>query len=111
MPFRLYNSPATFERLLENVQAGLNYKICFVYIDDIIVFGCTFGENLDNLKPVFCKLEIVGLKLRAKKKCSLFKKEVLFLDYKLSGKGIKTDPHKVSIICSWPVPIVKQDPL
>lgn len=40
--FGLCNSPATFERLMETVLAGLNYKICLVYIDDIIVFGRTF---------------------------------------------------------------------
>lgn len=104
MPFGLCNSPATFERLMETVLAGLNYKICLVYIDDIIVFGRTFEETLDNLEQVFGKLEISGLKLKAKK-CSLFKKEVLFLGYKVSGKGIQTDPQKVLIISNWPVPM------
>lgn len=104
MPFGLCNSPATFVRLMETVLAGLNYKICLVYIDDIIVFGRTFEETLDNLEQVFGKLENAGLKLKAKK-CSLFKKEVLFLGYKVSGKGIHTDPQKVSIISKWPVPM------
>lgn len=104
MPFGLCNSSATFERLMETVLAGLNYKMCLVYIDDIIVFGRTFEETLDNLEQVFGKLENAGLKLKVKK-CFLFKKEVLLLGYKVSGKGIQTDPQKVSIISNWPLPM------
>lgn len=69
MPFGLCNSRTTFERLMETVLAGLNYKICLVYIDDIIVFERTFEETLNNLEQVFGKLENAGLKLKAKK-CS-----------------------------------------
>lgn len=68
------------------------------------MFGRTFEETLDNLEQVFGKLQKAGLKLKAKK-CSLFKKEVLFLGYKVSVKRIQTDPQKVSFIFSWPVPI------
>lgn len=48
MPFGLCNSPATFERLMEVVLAGLNFNVCLVYIDDIIIFGKTFDETLQN---------------------------------------------------------------
>ena len=104
MPFGLCNSPATFERLMETVLAGLNYKICLVYIDDIIVFGSTFEDTLHNLEQVFQKLEEAGLKLKAKK-CNLFKKEVLFLGYRVSGDGIQTDPQTITAVENWPTPL------
>ena len=39
MPCGLCNAPATFERLMETVLAGLNWQICLIYLDDIIVHG------------------------------------------------------------------------
>ena len=45
MPFGLCNAPATFEKLMETVLAGFNWKICLIYLDDIIVIGKTF-ENM-----------------------------------------------------------------
>jgi hypothetical protein len=104
MPFGLCNSPTTFERLMETMLAGLNYKICLVYIDNIIVFGRIFEDTLLNLEQVFKKLEEAGLKLKSKK-CTLFKNEILFLGYKVSGEGIHTDPQKISSIENWPIPL------
>ncbi|GBL91655.1 Retrovirus-related Pol polyprotein from transposon 17.6 [Araneus ventricosus] len=49
MPFGLCNAPATFERLMETVLHGLSSEACLVYLDDIIIFGGTFAEHLNNL--------------------------------------------------------------
>jgi hypothetical protein len=56
MPFGLCNAPAAFERLMESVLRGLTYEPCLVYLDDVIVIGCTFQEQLDNLWKVFLRL-------------------------------------------------------
>lgn len=53
---------------------------------------------------MFKKLQSAGYKLKASK-CTLFKKEVLFLGYKVSGDGIQTDPEKVAVEQKWHVPI------
>ena len=39
MRFGLCNAPATFQRLMENVLAGLAHDKCLVYLDDILVIG------------------------------------------------------------------------
>ena len=50
LPFGLCNAPATFERLMETVLAGLQWDICLIYLDDIITFGKSFEEAVENLK-------------------------------------------------------------
>ena len=59
---------------METVLAGLNWQICLIYIDDIIVHGESFEAMLTNLDSVLCKLQDAGLKLKPRK-CQLFKKK------------------------------------
>ena len=39
-------------RLMELVLKGLHWKICLIYLDDVIVMGHTFEEELERLKEV-----------------------------------------------------------
>ena len=103
LPFGLCNAPATFQRLMEQVLRGIQWKDALLYIDDIIVHGCTFDLALLHLEEVFVRLRDAGLKLKPKK-CELFKKEVIFLGYKVTPEGTTTDPAKVEKIKKWPAP-------
>lgn len=53
LPFGLCNAPATFQRLMNNVLAGLIYKTCAVYLDDIVVASPTFEQHLTDLEEVY----------------------------------------------------------
>lgn len=103
MPFGLTNAPATFQRLMERVLGGLQWQICLVYIDDIIIFSRTFEQHLESLDQVFERLEWAGLKLKPKK-CHLFRKKVKYLGHEVSAEGIATDPEKTKAVREWPVP-------
>ena len=46
MPFGLCNAPSTFERLMDRVLRGLQWHVCLVYLDDIIVYSNSFDEHL-----------------------------------------------------------------
>ncbi|XP_021369847.1 uncharacterized protein K02A2.6-like [Mizuhopecten yessoensis] len=104
MPFGLTSAPATFERLMETVLAGLQWNICLIYLDDVIVIGKNFEDMLQNLSTVFDRLLAAGLKLKTKK-CQLFAKEVTYLGHVISEKRIATNGEKVKIVKQWPVPI------
>ena len=54
---RLCNAPATFQRLMEHVLAGLHWFTCLVYLDDIIVFSTTAEEHLERLRTVCLHLK------------------------------------------------------
>ncbi len=71
MPFGLCNAPATFQRLMDRVLAGMQWEICLVYLDDIIVLGKDVKEMLQRLAKVFERLRQANLKLKPAK-CCLF---------------------------------------
>ena len=58
MLFGLFNAPATFERLMETVLAGLQWDICLIYLDDVIVFGKSFEDMFNPLYLNECKLQV-----------------------------------------------------
>ena len=99
----LCNAPATFERLMETVLSGLHWQICLVYLDDIIVYGKSFEELINNLDQVLRRFADAVLKLKPKK-CQLFKKEVEFLGHMINEFGVSTDPRKIDCIEYWPQP-------
>ena len=104
MPFGLCNAPATFQRLMDVVLAGLSYEICLVYLDDIIIFSTDIDTHLIRLRTIFERLRQSNLKLKPSK-CSLLRQKVCFLGYIVSKDGISADPKKVESILSWPTPI------
>jgi hypothetical protein len=103
MPFGLCNAPATFERLMETVLRGLQWQICLVYLDDIIVVGETVENMIENLTQVFDRLLAAGLKLKARK-CSLFATQVEYLGHLVSQEWISTHPDKIKVVQNWEVP-------
>ena len=80
----LCNAPATFQRLMDLVLAGLQWSHCLVYIDDVIVLGRNFKEHLLHLQQVFDRLRQAGLKLQPKK-CRFLQPRVEYL-----GQGRKS---------------------
>ena len=61
MPFGLCNAPASFQRLMDLVLAGLQWSECLVYLDDVIVIGRNFEEHLQNIGSVLQCLRESGL--------------------------------------------------
>lgn len=106
MPFGLCNAGATFERLMERVLSNLSWKVCLVYLDDIIILSKTFDEHLENLTQVFERLKGANLKMNPKK-CILLQKEVSCLGDTVSEEGVihvvATDPPQIEEIKHEPI--------
>jgi len=103
MPFGLCNAPGCFERLMERVLEGLQWKVALVYVDNVLAFGNTFEEEMERLTEVLCCLKAANLKL-SPKKCTLFHTKVPFLGHVVGRQGVWTDSLKVSAVEGWPVP-------
>jgi len=83
IPCGLTNSPATFQRALDVNLTWLKWKICLVYLDDVIVFSKTAEEHIQHLDTVLTRLREAGVALNLEK-CSLFKTEVEYLGHIVS---------------------------
>ena len=108
MWFGLCNAPATFQRLMDCTMRGLNYEVCLIYLDDIIVFSSDVASHLERLETVLARLQSTGLKEKPDK-CSLLQSSVDFLGYKVSGPGIETDESKIDAVLRWPVPVMLRE--
>ena len=87
MPFRLCNTLATFQWLMQNCMGELNLIYCLIYLDNLIVFLQMVEEHLHRLHVVFNQLWENNLKLKPSK-CSLFKEEINYLAHQVSKWGI-----------------------
>ena len=108
MPFGLCNGPATFQRLMDLVLAGLQMSHCLVYVDDVIVMGRSFQEHLHNLRQVFGRVREAGLTLKPTK-CEFFQTKVFYLGHVIAREGISTDPAKIDKVAKWPTPQTERD--
>lgn len=75
------------------VLAGLQWKSCFVFLDDVLVASKTFKEQLQHLRVVFSRFRDANLWLKPQR-CSLLCSVITFLGHVISSEGIRPDPAK-----------------
>ena len=93
-PSGLCNAPATFQRLMEYILAGLQWRILALYLDDISIFAKTADEHLQRLRTVFERCRSAGLKLKPGK-CDFLRRSVSFFGHVIDENGIHTENVKL----------------
>ena len=78
MPFGLVGTPRTFQRMMDRILR-VEYRIALAYLDDIIIYGATIEECMENMRVVFDRIRKAGLRLKPSK-CNLFQRKTTFLD-------------------------------
>jgi len=86
LPFRLSNSPANFQRLMDTVLKNLVGTDCFVFIDDIILFSSSAEEHARRLERVLQRFNRANLQLHPGK-CVFAQPLVQYLGFVLSEKA------------------------
>ena len=103
MPFGLKNAPATFQRMMDTPLRGLINKHCFVYLDDIIIFGHSIEQHNQNLAIVLQRLRELGLKMQPDK-CEFLKPELEYLGHVITAEGVKPNPNKIEAVRNFKTP-------
>lgn len=103
IPFGLANSPACFQRFIQWVPHEFLDVLCFVYLDDILIFSKSDEEHLQHIEKIFFALSEHKMMASAEKG-AFFQTSVVFLGFFISTSGISMDPRKLSTIKYWPYP-------
>ena len=103
MSFGLCNAPQCFQWLLSRVLHGLEWRLCLLYIDDVLIFAPTCEEHLSRLQLVFERLCQADLTLKPSK-CYFIETSVNCLGFVVSANGMSPDPDKISVLKSFPIP-------
>jgi hypothetical protein len=103
LPFGLKNAPAIFQRMMDMVLSGLTWRSCMVFFDDVVVFSDAWEKHLIDLDHVFGRLEQAGMTLNFKK-CEIAQREIVYLGYLISQKGVRPNPQKTKAVREFPRP-------
>ena len=102
-PFGLKNAPATFQRVTNCVLKDEINESCLVHLDDIIIFGTSLQEHVNNIRKIFQVLRIHNLKIQLDKSEFLMK-EIAYLGYIISKESIKPNPNEIIAVKNYPIP-------
>jgi len=104
IPMGLKGAPSYFQRVLALVIGStLLHIVCELYIDDLLVFGKTFDEYLENLDKVLTKLETHGLTVNPTK-CRLGMTSVEYVGYVINKDGVEMAHDRREAVFAIPKP-------
>ncbi len=108
LAFGLANAPGQFQRRMDRILSGLIGKICFIYIDDIVIFSKNAEEHARHVQLVLDRIAAAGLTLKLSK-CRFGQTEVDLLGFRLNGEGIAPQDDKADAIKNLPTPETAKD--
>ena len=94
IPFRLCNTPGTFQRCMMAIFLDMVEKSIEVFMDDFLVIGSTFDDCLHNLTLVLKRCRETNLVLNWEK-CHFMVREGILLRHRVSGRGIEVERAKI----------------
>ena len=100
MFFRLQNSPATFQSMMNALFDNLIKEgWVIIYMDDILIFSKDLEEHCILVKKVLQRLEEEDLFLKPEK--CFEKLSIEYLSMIISQDKIQMDPAKLSAVLNW----------
>lgn len=105
MAFGMCNAPATFQRLINTVIAGVSN--CNAYLDDLIIYTDSWDEHLRVLTQVFGRLAQANLTLNLSK-CEFGKATVTYLGRQVGQGQVRPIEAKVAAITACSVPTTRK---
>ena len=101
LPFGYANSTAVFQNVMCSALSEILGTVCFVFLDDILVFSETKEQHFADLRAVLMKLRAGNLAVKLEK-CKFFHEKIEYLGHSISAEGISCVQNKK--LRNMPVP-------
>ncbi|KAH0813135.1 hypothetical protein GEV33_009656 [Tenebrio molitor] len=109
LPFGISCAPEFFSQKFTSILSDIKEGVV-IHIDDILVHAATREDHDEKLKEVLKCIHDAGITLN-RGKCEIGVKEVKYLGYVVSEKGLTIDPSRVESIVNMPSPTNKKEVL
>jgi len=103
MPFRLTNTPATFQDMMNHIFQNMIDLGLLAYIDDLLIYAKTKEENDRIVEEVIQRLRANRLAISVEK-YAWKQPKVEFLGYIIGRERIKMSEEKVKGVLEWKSP-------
>jgi hypothetical protein len=108
VPMGLKGAPSYFQHVMQSeVLHGLQYDICEIYIDDIIIFADSEEELAENLRKVLERLSKHNISV-SPEKCSFGLEEIEFVGHTLDKDGLHFTRAKLDKVLQIPLPVTSK---
>jgi len=97
VPYGLTNAPPWMQRAISAALRGLEWSICVVWIDDIIIHSKTAEQHIKDLNAVMQRLQTHGFSVRLRK-CHFGMTKIKYLGHIISADGIAKSPDNIKDI-------------
>ena len=95
MPMGLSNATATMQRTMIKALGEYIGSICFVYLDDIIIYSTDPTEHLQHVRMIIKRLQQYNLKVKLEK-CKVAQVKIEYLSHVLCNGTIAPSPTKIA---------------
>jgi hypothetical protein len=103
LPFSLCNSPATYQRYINDVLIEYLDNFCIAYLDDILIYSEDEATHTCHVQKVLERLRQAGLQVDIKKS-EFYVQRTKYLGYILTSTGLEVDLEKVEALRNWQKP-------
>lgn len=101
MTFGLRNAAQTFQRFMDQIFRDFDYVI--PYLDDLLIASKDEESHKQDIKNVLKRLDEFGLVIKIEK-CQFGKKEIEFLGFLVTAKGLSPTHRKIQALKEFPLP-------
>ena len=109
MPFKLTNTPALKQKLINNIFKNILNKYIIIYLNNILVYsGKALKDYIKKVYKILRHFNKKNLKLKPEK-YYFHQKKVNFLGYIIGRDKVRINPQKITLIKEWlkPTNIIK----